>query len=213
MKKVTKKYEVYNFDELDEKIKEKLIKKEIEYQCEAYCESFLYNDMLDETQRILHNTFKDSKIEDIDINYDFSYSQGSGACCSFNIYLEDVNKKLKIFTDKELEIFKNYGSLMKIIHNDNFYCHEKTFVIDDMNLYYSIDYALQCEEITENKYNKLEQKITKLFDELKELLTTINSELAKYGYSLIENEDNFKSGAIDFLQEQEYLKDGAVFNV
>ncbi len=213
MRKVTKEYNVYNFDELDKDIQEKLIEDESKYQCDFYCETFLQNDITNDAEIILEKTFNNSKIENLQVYYDFSYSQGSGACMQFDIYLEDVNKKLKIFTDKEMEIFKNYGSLIKIIHNDNFYCHEKTFGIDDMNLYYSIDYALQCEEITKNKYEKLEEKIAKTFDILKELIIKMNSELAKDGYSIIEDEESFKISALEFLQEQEYLKDGSVFYV
>lgn len=44
MKTITKKINVYKFNELKKEIQEKLIEKEKENQQNLYCEAFLYND-------------------------------------------------------------------------------------------------------------------------------------------------------------------------
>ena len=53
MKTITKKINIYNFEELKEEIQEKLIEKEKENQEEIYCESFLYDDMKEKAIELL----------------------------------------------------------------------------------------------------------------------------------------------------------------
>lgn len=212
MRTIIKKYDVYKFDELSEEIKEKLIEERAEKEREIFCEWELETLMTEEASNILENTF--TSFNNVDVVYDLSYSQGSGAMIQFDIPIEDVNKKLKIFTDKELEILTKgyYSSLIKIRHNDNFYCHEYTFkIIDDLD--YCIDAALYHEEITENKYNKLEKKLEKMRDLLKDIIIDMNVDLKKYGYSLLEDFDFFKEQAVYTLSDYEYLENGELFNV
>ena len=210
----TIKQKIYNFDELDKEIQERLIDENIQEQVDMFCEWTLETYMQEKAKELIDNIFNIKyDINDIKVYYDLSYCQGSGAMVDFTIPLEDVNKKLKIFTEKEQKIFENYGSLIKIKHNGGNYLHENSFVIDDSNLYESIEYALQCEEIQENKYNKLEQKIETLFNELKEIVySDINCELKKYGYSLLEDYESFRDQTICFLEENEYYKNGDIYN-
>lgn len=69
------------------------------------------------------------------------------------------------------------------------------------------------EEITENKYNKLEKKLEKMRDLLKDIIIGMNIDLKKYGYSLLEDYDYFKEQAVYTLSDYEYLENGTLFNV
>ena len=213
MKTIVKKYNVYEFNELKEEIQKELIEKEAERQAEIFCEWDLLDYMKEEARDILTNELGKSNFIDVNILYDLSYCQGSGAMIEFNTYLEYINHKFKIFTNKELEIFKKYGSIIKVYHDNNYYCHENSFSIDTLSLNYSIDYALNNEEITKNKYNKLEEKIEKFENVFYEFCYSINTELKKYGYSLLEDQEYFEEQAKDYLVDFEYLEDGTFFNV
>lgn len=106
MKKVE--INVYNFNELDSKIKENLVKKEIEEQTNLYCEYFLKDDMEEKSRILLEKYFKNNA-NFINVFYDLSYSQGSGAMIEFDL----------LYNKKHCEI-KNYGH----------YCHKRSFEIN-----------------------------------------------------------------------------------
>ena len=57
MRTITKQFEVYNFNELDKKIKEKVLEKEIQTQLDLYCETCLENDMNEEAKELVKNEF------------------------------------------------------------------------------------------------------------------------------------------------------------
>ena len=106
METITKTYNVYNFNELDEEIQKELIQKEKEYQYESYIEAFLYDDLLEEAKRVLKKYIKHTELNDI--NYSLSYCQGDGAMMEFEFYY--------------------YNNLIKVKHS-GFYCHSRCFSV------------------------------------------------------------------------------------
>lgn len=213
MKTIIKKYNIYEFNELKEEIKKELIEKETERQQNDFCEWELLHYMEEEAHNILTDELGKNNFTDVNVLYSLGYSQGDGAMIEFNAYLESINHKFKIFTDKELKLFEKYGSIIKVYHDNNYYCHENSFSIDTLSLNYSIDYALNNEEITKNKYNKLEEKIEKFENVFNEFCYSINTELRKFGYSLLEDQEFFEEQAKNYLIDFEYLEDGTICNV
>ena len=84
MKEVTKKYNVYEFNELDKEIQERLIAEEIESIKDEYCDLFLYEDMEQKARELLRENFGD-KAEIDAIYYSLSYCQGDGAMIQFTL--------------------------------------------------------------------------------------------------------------------------------
>lgn len=107
MKTITKKINIYNFEELKEEVKEKVIektKREIE---KDFCEFALYELMWDKANKLLKENFgKKAKI--IDVYYDLDYSQGSGAMIAFEL---------------------NYYNIDIIVRHRGNYYHEYTFYL------------------------------------------------------------------------------------
>jgi len=165
MEKIQKIYEVYNFDELDEEIQEQLIEEEKQVQYEAYTETCLFEDMEEQAKILLQKYFR-NKAEYKSINYSLTWSQGDGAMIEFDLYY--------------------YNKYVKIRHNDNFYCHARTFSIDTW-------------ELTDKQEEQLKNKIIQM-----------NEEFEKIGWKLV-SWDPEKELCIDYLKEHKYLKNGEVF--
>lgn len=168
MKKVE--IEIYNYDELDEKVKEKLLEDEMKAQHEFYIETYLYDDLKEKALSLIEEEYKDSifKLRDKDIKlwYDLSYSQGSGAMI-------------------EYDLIDNHYNTIKIRHDNGMYYHQYSFKLD----YY--------DEIDE--------------EALREKIIRINNKLTKYGYDLIEK-DNDKEEALLYLREFEYFENGQIYD-
>ena len=139
MEVITKKYNVYNFNELSKEIQEKLIKKEIQEQNEFYIDNFLIEDMQEAAKELLQKYFKNNKTEFKAVCYDLSYSQGHGAMIEFNLYY--YNKYVKI---------KHYGH----------YEHERSFTID------SWDLTEKQEKQLYNKIVMMNKELVKIGDDL-----------------------------------------------
>ena len=108
MKKITKSYNVYKFNELSEKIQEELLEKETSNCQNFFCEFFLKDEMEEKAKELLNIFFgKNAKFNRV--LYDLSYCQGSGAMIEFK--LKYYNSNISI---------KNYG----------LYSHEYSFIID-----------------------------------------------------------------------------------
>ena len=106
MRKVTKEYTLYKFEELEKSIQESILERYIESESELYCETCLYGDMVELAHNLLQKYFKGS--EYVDIHYDLGHSQGSGAMIEFTIDLKDLNNKYNLLKEKEIkELFKN----------------------------------------------------------------------------------------------------------
>lgn len=139
MEIVTKKYNVYNFDELSKEVQKNLIEKEIQEQNELYIDTFLLEDMQEEAKQLIKKYFKNNKTEFKAVYYDLSYCQGRGAMIEFNLYY--YNKYIKI---------KHYGH----------YEHERSFTID------SWDLTEKQEEQLYNKIVMMNQELVKIGDNL-----------------------------------------------
>lgn len=222
MKKVVKEYEVYDFDELDEDIQEKLIEEEQKSQKEFYCEYGLQEDMQAEGDRLLQKYFNKANLKNV--GYDLSYCQGSGAMIEFTINIADLNNKYKLLNDEELRFIQDKGIIneIAIYHDDSYYYHEYTFSItyDDNFGYWDYEDIKDEYNIAEEDFNKLEDKVINFLDTYNKLnkensqfiedIIAMNKELAKIGYELIENEPS-KEECIEFLRDNEYLKNGEIF--
>lgn len=216
---------VYDFKDLEKDIQDKLIEEEINNQVEMYCDSgMLYTDMEEKASDLLKEYFN---VENglNSVYYDLSYCQGSGSMIDFTINIEDLNKKYHILTDEELRFIKDYNILENInIHHFGNYSHEYSFKIDYNDNFGCYDYEDIKEDynISEEDFNKIEDKIINLCDtynihntdsQFIDDIVLMNKDLTKYGYELLENEDNFKEGAIMYLEEDKlYFKNGKVFN-
>lgn len=225
MEKKVKEFYVYDFNELKEDVKKDLIEKERDYQRDSYCEVFLEEDMIEEGKDLLKSYFG---ITDNNLNvlYDLSYSQGSGAMIEFDINIEDLNNKYKIFSAEEMRFIQDKGIInnIKIRHNNNYYYHEYTFRIDSYYVY-SIDYDYEDikEEynISEEDFNTIEKRLDNLLidsdkhnteSEFVKDIISMNKELVGRGYENIEYFWNCEdSEIIEFLEDHKYYEWGEVY--
>lgn len=90
----TKTYKVYKYGELSEEIKEKVLRKEIEDCQDSYCEFSLEEDMKFKAEELLKKYFgENAKL--LDVYYDLSYCQGSGAMIEFELRYYNCDIKVK----------------------------------------------------------------------------------------------------------------------
>jgi hypothetical protein len=223
MRKITKEYNVYGFEELDKSIQESILERYVESEIEIYCETCLYGDMVELAHNLLQEYFKGS--EYMDIHYDLDYSQGSGAMMEFDINIKDLNNKYKIFSDNEIELLNNkyVVSDIRIRHNNNFYCHEYTFGID-CDFYMGLEYDDIKEDykITENEFNTIENRLYDLLDDsnkhytkspfIKDIIN-MNKEFTKSGYRQLEDREMFEENAMLYIKDLEFLESGEEFYV
>lgn len=85
----------------------------------------------------------------------------------------------------ELQYY-NYNIKVK---QEGFYNHERSFIFEGY-----------ISDLIDKRYNALREKIVDM-----------NIELKKFGYSLLEDQAYFRENAIEWLSEQEFLKDGSLF--
>lgn len=103
-----------------------------------------------------------------------------------------------------LAYWKNFKEVLFCIETNSYsihYCHEKTFYVD----YEIINSSSYCMGLTD----KEKEKMQKLADDYTEELMTICSKLEKYGYALIEQEDeeNILRGAFNRWKEENNIED------
>lgn len=113
MKEITKTYQLYKFDELDEKIQEELLKQETEKQANYFCDYELQIFMEQKAKELLHKYFKNNATYK-QVYYDLSYSQGDGAMIEF-----------------DLQYYKNNFEIRQYGH----YYHERAFTVINKNWY------------------------------------------------------------------------------
>ena len=87
-----------------------------------------------------------------------------------------------------IEFETTYYGVYVQVRQRGLYYHERSFDIDYEGY------------LGEKRYNQLREKIIKM-----------NIELGKSGYSILEDEDNFRDGALLWLEEQEFTKDGEIY--
>ena len=224
MEKIVKEFYVYDFNELKEDVKKELIEKERDSQRENYCDFYLEEDMKEESKDLLQKYFGITS-EYLQVYYDLSYSQGSGAMIEFDINIEDLNNKYKIFSEEEIRFINDCEIVnnIKVRHNDNYYYHEYTFGIDSD--YYSIGYDYEDIKedynISEEDFNTIEERLDNLLidsdkhytkSEFVKDIISMNKELVGRGYDNIEYFWNCEdSEIIEFLEEHKYLESGEVY--
>lgn len=203
MKTITKEINLYNFEELNEKVKEKLIKERAEEMRDFYIDYDLECDMNEAAKRILKEN-KFYGVYNVEALYDLSYSQGSGAMIEFTITLKDLQERNNFLNEEAVKIIEEeYHKLedinVYVKHNRGQYYHEMAFNLD-------FDPCIDNYKIEAIIYNFLETTF-------KEVIIKMNHELKEYGYACIDNIDYYKQGAREFLQEEDtlYLEDGSVY--
>ena len=149
MEKITKTFDVYDFDELDKEIQNKLIEQEKANYSEDYCNYSLYDDMKEKAKELLEKYFK-GKAEFKNIYYSLSYCQGDGAMIEFT--LNYCNKIVNV---------KQYGN----------YYHERSFIIESYEL------SDKQEEQLKEKIYKMNCELANYG--WKQIETTISDEEAK----------------------------------
>ena len=225
MEKITKEFYVYDFNELNEDVKKKLIEKERDRQRENYCDCYLEDDLVYKAKELLQKYFGITD-NNLNVYYDLSYSQGNGAMIEFDINIEDLNNKYKIFSEEEMRFIQDKGIInnIRVRHNDNYYCHEYTFGIDS-DYVYSIDYDYEDikdeYDISENDFNTLEDRLDDLLidsdkhytkSEFVKDIISMNKELVARGYENIEYYDNCSNEEIiSYLEDYKYLENGEVY--
>lgn len=192
------KINIYDFKELDKKIQERLIEDEAEIQADDYYRTQLYNDIKDYACKLLRDNFKDSLF--LDVYYDLSYTQGSGAMIEFNINIEALNNKYKMLTKKEIEKIAETGFItISVKHVGNCY-HALSFNIDYQDYTFYID-----------NFDNTQEKLDKMIEKFKEDIIDMNEQLTKKGYEYMDFVSN-RETLIDILEENKYLKNGTVYS-
>lgn len=156
MKTITREYKIYSFGELDEATQEKVLERNSDFND--------YDDMLEAEVEHQKEELLEAGYDDVEILYDISYSQGSGA--SFTAGKVDLKKFISFYKLEEkfplvLEYIEDVYAT--VARGSSFYYHEKTT--------YSaveIDADYLAEQLTDEEYNKLEAEVellVKLLDE------------------------------------------------
>ena len=198
MRKVTKEYNVYKFEELDKEVQEKVLERYMRDEYEFYVDNMLYDDMIELAKDSLQNYFKGAEYQKI--YYDLGYSQGSGAMVEFNIDLKDLNNKYKMLTDEEVKKCSDIGySNIKVYHNNSHYYHERTFDID------------WCDYTDNDNFEKIQDKIDAMIELFREDIVLMNKEIARDGYNKLEDETTLEEIVMARINELEFLSDGSVF--
>ena len=199
MRKVTKEYDVYKFEELEKEVQEKVLDHYIEMSYECYLDNMLYDDMVELAKDSLQNYFKGAEYQEI--YYDLSYSQGSGAIVEFDIDLKYLNNKYKMLSQEEIDGLEDFGGTnIKVYHNNSHYYHERTFDID-------------WNDYTDNdNFEKIQDKIDIMIDLFREDIVLMNGEIARDGYNMLEDKTTFEQMAMDSINDLEFLSDGSEFN-
>lgn len=199
MRKVTKEYEVYKFEELEKDTQERLLEECMEEVYERYCECQLNDDMRELAKELLKENFKGAEYQEV--YYDLSYSQGCGSMIEFDIDLVDLNEKYNLLKVEELNKCVGIGwTNIQVKHRGHYY-HENSFVID-YNDYTDYD----------DEFEEIQDKIEDMIELFEKDIVLMNKELTKEGYSMLENRDYFEEEAMQVINELEFLKTGRVFN-
>lgn len=206
MEIITKKYEVFTFEELDEEIKEKLIKEQAQKELDSYCEFCLFDDMENTAKELLQEYFKGAIFTEI--YYDLSYSQGSGAQINFDINIFDLNKKYNFLSKKAIRFLEATGFKEYTIKQAGHYYHERAFSLE----WYELDdFSYYDDFLTDEEMKKENEKLEKIMVQFEKDIIKMNQDLTKQGYNIIEDDTTFSKIAIDRLNEERFLKDGTFF--
>ena len=212
MRTITKIFNIYNFDELNEKAKEKVLNTEREHLYTKHCNN---------VDDVIYDCLCNYGMEDAKYNYSLNYSQGDGVCF-YNINLfsytrlisKDYNTKLNKFelealtllNEKEYKMFLQYlneGYNIKIVKNSSNYCHSHTCSLEE-EYYYSDD--AEEEKAINNLIYDLKKKMEYIY-------YNMCYEIERLAYNYIEyiSDDEIKE-EINYLQNDcglMFLEDGS----
>jgi len=195
MRKVSVEYDVYKFEELDEKVQQKVLENLRDINIHHDWHEFIFEDYQEKLNNI---GFEDAKI-----CYSGFCCQGDGASFDAHVNLEKIINYLgdKRFT-KLLHLIGE-GYIDMIISKNSFasnYCHKRTRYID-----LNIDFDPE-------KYSRLNRLCSLLCDYVESLRSELCSEiyetLEKEYYDLISDEGVVAAIAAN---EYEFLEDGKIF--
>lgn len=220
MRKITK--NIYKYDELKEEVKEKVLERIKEEEQEFYNEVCLEEDMKTFGNEYIKDTFGIDP-DYLQVWYDLSYCQGSGAMVEFDITIYDLNNKYHTFTDEEMRLINDKGfiDIIKVRHDNSRYYHAYSFSIN--YYYYNFDYEYDDIKddynISEDEFNTIENRLDKLLDDTKlcsdpsifaQDIININKQLEKTGYDLMENGIDDEH-LLELCNENEYYENGDVY--
>lgn len=206
MEKVTKVYDVYKYEELDEEIKEKLLQEQARKELESYCEFCLFDDMENTAKELLQEYFQGAVFDEI--YYDLSYSQGSGAQINFDINILDLNKKYNFLSKKALRFLEATGFADFQIKQVGHYYHERAF---SLKWYELDDFSYYDDFLTDEEMKQENEKLEKIMEQFEKDIILMNKELTKQGYNFIEDRTTFEEMALEYLNGERFLKDGTIF--
>ncbi len=174
----TKEINVYEFDELSDKIQEKVIQRFVEQEFEYM--------NLDFFEEFAKDYIEEKGFEDIEIQYSLSYSQGDGfsfeGTSSNNVKFlrENFGEKFVILATSyyvdDLVISVNRSSHQSVHSNSVYFDISINYISDDGS-----DYTAYDKEIS-----KLSELVSELEDKGAYFLEDICKKLEKDGYSEIE---------------------------
>jgi len=220
MKKITKTYEVYSFNELSAEAKEKVKN--------YYLTSEIRNDIFQENVKYnLSYYFKNSEL---DYQYSLSYSQGDG----FNIYGKiNVDDIFNTFVLKELDVFlrKDIISQIKMhIPSKEMIVEFKDFVKEN-DLSIVIPYNNQCTQSLayalyfdgniydgvnlDNEKNNFSDDLILYIKDIRifliEYIDAFNKYFEEFGYDFLYNISDEDMEEICIANEWHFLKNGDFF--
>lgn len=155
MQTITRTYNVYKFDELTDEAKQKAL--------ETYSDYNDFDGMLDGSVDCIEEMLFERGFDDVDVRYDISYSQGSGA--SFTAGSVDIKKWLAYYKlEHKFTILLDYldDVYANIRSGSSHYYHEKT---TSSNVETDFEYL---DELTDDQHNKLNEEtefLVKILDE------------------------------------------------
>lgn len=197
MRKITKEYKIYKFYELSKETQNIVLENLMQSEYNDYCEFYLHDDMSMYAEELLGKNFQGAEFKDV--FYDLTYSQGSGSMIEFSIDFEDINKKYRMLTKKEIEKIESVGYTNIEVKHFGHYSHEYSFNFDWQ------DYTCYLEN-----FEKTQEKIDKMLEYFKNDIVNMNHKLTKYGYENLDyysKKENFR----ELAEEHEYFENGDIY--
>lgn len=190
---------LYKINELSEESKKIAIEREKKEEKEFYLGTCFELDLTEYAKELLQKNFKNAVFNRM--MYDLGYSQGDGAMIEFSWTIEDLNKKYKKLTPKELKKISDIGYTEIKINHQGWYYHERSFDVDYQDFTYYDD-----------ELEKIQEKIDKMIESFEEDIINMNEQLKKEGYSIIESEETDEETEKRLLEQEYYFySDGSFY--
>ena len=185
---VKKQVKVYEYFELSEVAKENAVNNHIDILSELSCQ-----DLRDYVKYDL----QDKGIDEINLYFDLSYSQGSGLCFEFCLFGDELVNFLRMnFPDISVKekMIDELDITVKSTHSGNYY-HSYSCI--------PIVTAYNAESLRQENYiDYLQRKIENWYHD-------ICREYEKIGYELFEYDEEYLQ---DFFQDNLFYSDGRLYH-